>query len=69
MKKELKIEGMSCMHCVKHATDALQAVPGVSSVNVDLESKTAKLELSAEVSNDALKKAVANAGYSVTEIH
>lgn len=69
MKKELKIEGMSCMHCVKHATDALQAVPGVSSVNVDLESKTAKLELNAEVSNDALKKAVANAGYSVTEIH
>ncbi len=68
MKKELKIEGMSCMHCVKHATEALQAVPGVSKVKVDLASKTANVELDGEVSNEALRSAVTDAGYTVVDI-
>lgn len=33
----LKIEGMSCGHCKATVTEALQSVPGVTSVDVDLD--------------------------------
>ena len=36
----LTIEGMMCMHCQKHATDALNAIEGVSA-EVNLEEKKA----------------------------
>jgi len=35
---ELRIQGMSCMHCVKSVTEALSQVPGVTEVQeVSLE--------------------------------
>jgi copper chaperone len=58
----LKVEGMSCMHCVKAVTDALAAVPGVERVReVSLEKKQAVVEGSAVA--DALVAAVKEAGY------
>jgi len=67
MKKLLSIEGMSCKHCVMHVKTALEGVPGVSSAEVDLASKSA--EVNGEGLDDAaLKAAVSEAGYSVTKI-
>jgi copper chaperone len=67
MKKHLSVEGMSCKHCVMHVKTALEGVAGVSSAEVDLESKSATV--SGEGLDDAaLKAAVAEAGYSVTKI-
>ena len=66
MQKKLTIEGMSCQHCVGHVTQALSAVPGVETVQVDLASKTALVTGSAD--DEALKKAVADADYKVTAI-
>lgn len=57
-----------CMHCVKHVKDALSAVDGISSVEVSLENKNAIVTLTKDVSDSALKAAVENAGYDVTEI-
>ena len=68
MKKTLTIEGMMCMHCVKHVTDALNAVEGVEKADVNLKKKRAVVTLNAEVADDALKAAVKEAGYEVTEI-
>ena len=68
MKKTLTIEGMMCMHCVKHVTDALNAVEGVEKADVNLKKKRAVVTLNAEVADDALKTAVKEAGYEVTEI-
>ena len=68
MKKTLTIEGMMCMHCVKHVTDALNAVEGVEKADVNLKKKRAVVTLNAEVTDDALKAAVKEAGYEVTEI-
>lgn len=68
MKKTISIEGMMCMHCVKHVKDALSAVDGISSVEVSLENKNAIVTLTKDVSDSALKAAVENAGYDVTEI-
>ena len=33
----LTVKGMSCNHCKQDVTQALEALPGVSDVNVDLE--------------------------------
>lgn len=67
MKKQLSIEGMSCMHCQKHVQDALNAIDGVHA-EVDLENAVAEVQLTNEVSDEALKQAVADAGYTVTAI-
>ncbi|MDR2103510.1 MAG: cation transporter [Treponema sp.] len=63
MKTTLKIEGMSCDHCVKHVTEALEEVPGVKSAKVSLKEKSAAVEHGDEVKVDALKAAVVEAGY------
>lgn len=67
MKKVLHIEGMSCVHCQKHVSDALNALDGVQAT-VDLENAKADVEITGSVSDDTLKKAVADAGYTVTSI-
>ncbi|WP_425446264.1 heavy-metal-associated domain-containing protein [Dethiothermospora halolimnae] len=67
MKKILFIEGMSCQHCVMAVKGELQEIDGVSTVDVDLESKTATLQVDG-VSDDILKKAVEEAGYKVIDI-
>ncbi len=66
MEKKVTIEGMMCMHCRAHAEKALNAIPGVTAT-VDLESKTATV--TGEVSDDAIRAAIAEAGYEVTAIH
>ena len=68
MKKLLKVEGMMCQHCVKHVTDALMGVAGVTSVDVNLKKKGALVECSEGVTNEALTAAVKEAGYEVTQI-
>lgn len=40
----LKITGMSCEACVSHTTKALQAVPGVHSATVSLETQSATVQ-------------------------
>ena len=68
MKKMLKVEGMMCEHCVKHVTDALQAVPGVKKADVNLKKKGALVECSEEVSDQALVAAVKEAGYDAVVV-
>ena len=68
MEKTIDIEGMMCMHCVKHVTEALDGIDGVKA-EVSLENKNAKVSLTKEVSEDELKAAVEKAGYTVTGIH
>lgn len=66
MKKTLSIEGMMCAHCAAHVEKALNALPGVTAA-VDLTGSSAVV--TGDVSDEALKKAVADAGYTVTDIH
>ena len=67
MEKTIDIEGMMCMHCVKHVTEALDGIDGVKA-EVSLENKNAKVSLTKDVSEDELKAAVEKAGYTVTAI-
>ena len=65
MQKTLTIEGMMCAHCAAHVEKALNALPGVTAV-VDLAAKTAVV--TGDAGDEALKKAVDDAGYQVTDI-
>jgi copper chaperone len=59
----LKIDGMSCEHCVRAVAGALEKVPGVETVvEVSLERGEAHVEGSAEPA--ALMAAIEQEGYS-----
>ncbi len=67
MRKLLKIEGMSCGHCVMHVQSALEDVEGVRSAKVDLLERSAMVE-GDNLNDQALRAAVADAGYKVVSI-
>ncbi|MDR1059088.1 MAG: cation transporter [Treponema sp.] len=67
MKTTLKIEGMSCEHCVKHVTEALKAVRGVKSAKVSLKEKSAVVDHGEEANLALMKDAVTEAGYEVKD--
>jgi len=67
MKKLLKIEGMTCGHCVMHVQSALEEVPGVKSAKVDLLERQAIVE-GDNLEDQALRAAVSDAGYRVVQI-
>lgn len=56
------------MHCVKHVTDALNEINGVTNVNVSLDTKTATIEADDSVKDEAIKAAIEDAGYEVVNI-
>lgn len=60
----IKIEGMTCMGCVRSVSNVLQAMPGVNRADVSLERGEARVEFDAsKVSTSALKAAVETAGF------
>ena len=68
MEKKMVINGMMCMHCVGRVDKALNEIEGVTAT-VDLESKTAAITLTSEVSDEVLVKTVTDAGYEVESIN
>jgi Cu2+-exporting ATPase len=68
MKKTMKIEGMMCMHCEGRVKKTLEGLPEVEIAEVSHETDTAVVELKAELSDEALKKAVEDQGYPVISI-
>jgi len=65
MKTILRIEGMSCAHCVQHVKEALEEVAGVQFAEVNLSGKTAEVEHADNVSLATLKAVVEEEGYEV----
>jgi copper ion binding protein len=65
MKTTLKVDGMSCDHCVKHVTEALEGIEGVQSAVVSLADENAVVEHGDGVSLALMKAAVEEAGYEV----
>jgi copper chaperone len=64
--KNLNVEGMSCQHCVRAVTDAVNALAGVSAVNVSLEKKLVTVGYDpGKVSLDLIRTAIEDQGYSV----
>jgi copper chaperone len=64
----LKVEGMSCEHCVKAVTSAAGGLEGVESVNVSLEAGTAEIWFDrAKVGLDRIKSEIEDQGYDRVE--
>ena len=61
------VEGMTCASCVGRVEKALQAVPGVREVSVNLATEVASIQASTGTTFDTLRATVNKAGYSVRE--
>jgi copper chaperone len=62
----LRVNGMTCNHCVSHVTQALQAVAGVTAAQVSLERGEAVVE--GEADAQQLVAAVKAAGYEASPL-
>lgn len=69
-RTEFDVRGMDCQNCVRHVREALQGVPGVAQVSVDLQAHRAAVrwDVAAQPNVLAAIQAVADAGYEVAEI-
>ncbi|MDP3427921.1 MAG: cation transporter [Humidesulfovibrio sp.] len=61
----ISVKGMSCNHCVMSVTKALEVIPGVAAVKVDLLSGKASFEETAPVDLAVVKKAIEKIGFEV----
>lgn len=62
----LKIQGMTCNHCVMRVTKALKSVAGVQDAKVDLQKGEAVVTYDdSKVTPEKLSFAVVEAGYKV----
>jgi copper chaperone len=65
-KVTLKVDGMSCEHCVKAVNSALGELAGVKSVNVDLKGKSVSFEYDQALTPlDNIKEAITEEGFTV----
>jgi copper chaperone CopZ len=63
-RRDFTVAGMTCQHCVLSVTEEVTDVAGVETVDVDLAS--GRLTVVGAASDDAIRAAVAEAGYEVT---
>jgi copper chaperone len=64
---KIKIQGMTCQHCVMSVTKALGMIPGLKSLKVDLVKGEATFETSQKVSPERIRQVVEEVGYEVEE--
>jgi len=65
--EKVKIQGMTCQHCVMSVTKALSSIPGLTNLRVNLVKEEATFENPQSVSPEKIRKAVEEAGYKVAE--
>lgn len=68
MTTTVNVSGMTCGHCVSSVKEELSEVPGVTAVDVDLNSggiSPVTIESTGDLDLQAVTEAVAEAGYSV----
>jgi copper chaperone CopZ len=63
----IRISGMSCAHCTGSVTKALNAIPGVSNVQVSLTPGQATFDAAPDVDLDAVAQTIRNLGFEVEE--
>lgn len=65
MKEVLKVEGMSCGHCVNSIESSVGELKGVSSVKVDLAGNEVTVEFENEETLNQIKETIEDQGYEV----
>ncbi|MGI8308821.1 heavy-metal-associated domain-containing protein [Saccharopolyspora sp. ASAGF58] len=59
------VSGMTCGHCAKSVTEELSELPGVSGVQVSVESGQVSVTSEQELTRDAVAAAITEAGYTI----
>jgi copper chaperone len=62
--RDYAVRGMTCSHCVLSVREEVSEVPGVRAVDVDLSGRLTVT--GRDISDEAVRTAVADAGYEVT---
>lgn len=65
MKEVLKVEGMSCGHCVNSIESSVGELKGVSSVKVDLANNEVTVEFDNKTTLNQIKETIEDQGYEV----
>lgn len=59
------VTGMTCEHCVASVSEEVSAIPGVTAVDVELETGALTVTADGDVPDAAVATAVAEAGYQL----
>lgn len=62
---EIRVKGMSCGHCAAAVTRALESLPGVSEVQVDLAGGRVTYQSAAPIQPEEVARVIKVAGYEV----
>lgn len=65
-EKTYSVAGMTCQHCVASVTEEVGELDGVRGVSVDLDTGSVTVTGGVELSDDAVRSAVEEAGYTLT---
>jgi len=65
MTTQLNVSGMTCDNCVRHVGEALAELPGVTKVQIDLESGIATIDSETALDPAATGAALEEAGYAL----
>jgi copper ion binding protein len=65
MRKIIKVEGMSCEHCVKRITNAINEIVGAKCLGISLENKTVEVEFLNDEVLKYIENAIIESGYEV----
>jgi copper chaperone len=60
----VKVEGMSCQHCVMRVTKALQGLSGIQDLEVQIGAVKLRFD-EHSLKKEDIEKAIENAGYKV----
>lgn len=61
----INVEGMMCMHCVKHVEDACKKVSGVIDAKASLDDKNVTVSYEDSINKEEIVKNIVDAGYEV----
>jgi copper chaperone len=65
--QRITVEGMTCGHCVAAVREEISQLPGVTAVEVDLDSGRVEVAAAGPIDAAALAAAVDEAGYSIAD--
>lgn len=65
MNKIIKVQGMSCEHCVKRITNAINEIEGAECINISLENETVEVEYLNEEVLKQIEDAIIDLGYEI----
>jgi copper chaperone len=68
MQKVLKVEGMTCQHCIQTLTETVGKMTGVEKVRVSLEQKEVTIDFDElQTQTEAICAQILEAGFEVIE--